>query len=288
MTRTRSWDILRWPAGFSAPWIPARPGASRSIWRPAASARLRWLNLTRWPGCSRKPRRPGGPRQAEPPAGLQARTLASVEQAATGRAGRGGNHVATADCVDAVAGRCRDFCHFGKCHVLCVAAGASARVHHPAAPPIGRNSLRPGNGPPDRGRLVHPADRPWPENLGPDRFYECWYAGPGSRPGHPDLITAGTFTVGPSGSATVQMWSAADPRTFPTMQITAERAGDARPARPDHPHRHRPRLTRANDRSPWPTGNVWPTRTRPERRCRLRPDFRYRDNHVRALDHCTT
>jgi hypothetical protein len=63
-------------------------------------------------------------------------------------------------------------------------------------------------------------------DLGPGRFYECWYAGPGSRPGHPQLITAGTFTTGRSGTATVQMWSAADPRTFPVMQITAETAGD--------------------------------------------------------------
>lgn len=63
-------------------------------------------------------------------------------------------------------------------------------------------------------------------DLGTGRFYECWYAGPGSRPGHPQLITAGTFTVGPSGTATIQMWSAADPRTFPTMQITTETAGD--------------------------------------------------------------
>jgi hypothetical protein len=63
--------------------------------------------------------------------------------------------------------------------------------------------------------------------LGPDRFYECWYAGAGNRPGHPGLTTAGTFTVGPGGSATVQMWSAANPRTFRTMQITAEQAGDA-------------------------------------------------------------
>ena len=49
---------------------------------------------------------------------------------------------------------------------------------------------------------------------------------PGQRPGHPQLITAGTFTVSRSGTATVQMWSAADPRTFPTMQITAETSGD--------------------------------------------------------------
>jgi len=46
-------------------------------------------------------------------------------------------------------------------------------------------------------------------------------------PGDLKLITAGTFTVGASGSATVQMWSAADPKQFPTMQITEETAGDA-------------------------------------------------------------
>jgi hypothetical protein len=65
------------------------------------------------------------------------------------------------------------------------------------------------------------------KDLGSGRFYECWYAGPGNRPGHANLITAGTFTVDRGGSATVQMWSAADPRTFRTMQITAEQPGDA-------------------------------------------------------------
>jgi hypothetical protein len=63
--------------------------------------------------------------------------------------------------------------------------------------------------------------------LGSGQFYECWYAGPGNRPGHPNLITAGTFTVGPTGAATVQMGSAANPRTFPVMQITVETAGNA-------------------------------------------------------------
>jgi anti-sigma-K factor RskA len=58
-------------------------------------------------------------------------------------------------------------------------------------------------------------------------FYECWYAGPDGLSGQPDLIPAGTFTVDSHGDATVQMWSVADPRSFPTMQITAERAGDA-------------------------------------------------------------
>jgi anti-sigma-K factor RskA len=63
--------------------------------------------------------------------------------------------------------------------------------------------------------------------LGPGQFYECWYAGPGDRPGHPELITAGTFTVGPGGTGTFTMWSAANPQVFSTMQITAERPGDA-------------------------------------------------------------
>jgi hypothetical protein len=59
------------------------------------------------------------------------------------------------------------------------------------------------------------------------QFYECWYAGPGNRPGHPELITAGTFTVGGSGSHTFSMWSAADPASFKNMQITLEQPGDA-------------------------------------------------------------
>jgi len=56
------------------------------------------------------------------------------------------------------------------------------------------------------------------------QFYECWYAGTSNRPGHPELITAGTF-VGSNG--TFNMWSAADPATFRTMQITIEQPGDA-------------------------------------------------------------
>jgi hypothetical protein len=59
------------------------------------------------------------------------------------------------------------------------------------------------------------------------QFYECWYAGPANRPGHPELITAGTFVVGPSGRGTFNMWSAANPDQFRTMQITEERPGDA-------------------------------------------------------------
>jgi anti-sigma-K factor RskA len=63
--------------------------------------------------------------------------------------------------------------------------------------------------------------------LGPGQFYECWYTGPGNRPGHPELITAGTFTVGPGGTGRFTMWSAANPQVFKTMQITVERPGGA-------------------------------------------------------------
>ena len=62
---------------------------------------------------------------------------------------------------------------------------------------------------------------------GPRQFYECWYAGPDNRPGHPELITAGTFVVDRSGSQTINMWSAANPARFKIMQITLEQPGDA-------------------------------------------------------------
>jgi hypothetical protein len=66
------------------------------------------------------------------------------------------------------------------------------------------------------------------KQLGPGQFYECWYAGPANRPGHPELITAGTFTTGRSGHGSFTMWSAADPHVFNTMEITTEHPGDAR------------------------------------------------------------
>jgi Anti-sigma-K factor rskA len=58
------------------------------------------------------------------------------------------------------------------------------------------------------------------------QFYECWYAGPGSTQLHPILTASGTFVVGNSGQTTVTMTSAADPRHFRTMEITAESPGD--------------------------------------------------------------
>jgi len=58
--------------------------------------------------------------------------------------------------------------------------------------------------------------------LGPGEFFECWYVGPDSRPGHPDLITGGTFSA---SDGTFTMWTAAEPGTFRRMEITEEKAG---------------------------------------------------------------
>lgn len=64
------------------------------------------------------------------------------------------------------------------------------------------------------------------KDLGPDGFYEGWYV-PASQPGHPDLIPAGTFAVGSSGSATFTMTSAADPAAIAYMKITSAQPGDS-------------------------------------------------------------
>ena len=60
--------------------------------------------------------------------------------------------------------------------------------------------------------------------LGPGQFYECWYATPANRSGHPELITAGTFT---GSNGTFTMWTAADTDEYKIMQITAEQSGNA-------------------------------------------------------------
>jgi anti-sigma-K factor RskA len=165
-----------------------------------------------------------------PPPDLQARTLAAVRQAAAqGRPdGAPSRHA-----------RWRRWntrmLTLAAAVVIAAGVGAGLLVSRSGGGPSFTIPLHPAAGQAAAGQAVaHQADggfsirltvRHLPD-LGPGRFYECWYAGPGSRPGHPQLITAGTFTVGPSGTGTVQMWSAADPRTFPIMQITAETAGD--------------------------------------------------------------
>jgi anti-sigma factor RsiW len=67
---------------------------------------------------------------------------------------------------------------------------------------------------------------------GSGQFYQCWWVGPGNGPGHPRLVSAGTFTVRPSRTATVQLWTAADPDDFSTIEITLDSA--AQPGQPGH------------------------------------------------------
>jgi hypothetical protein len=64
----------------------------------------------------------------------------------------------------------------------------------------------------------------------PGTLYECWFVGPGDTGERPNRVSAGTFLVGSSGSANVQMIAAADLSKFPKMGVTAEPA-DGNPQR---------------------------------------------------------
>jgi anti-sigma-K factor RskA len=168
-----------------------------------------------------------------PPPGLQARTLASVAQAAAaaqrdGRRSRWrGWNVRMLALAAAV--------------VLAAAIGAGLALSRPASGEAYTLALHAQSGQHASGQaVVTHTDSGWSiqltvahlADLGQGGFYECWWVGPGNRPGHPDVISAGTFIVGPSGSATAHMWTAADPETYKAMQITAESV--AGPGQPGH------------------------------------------------------
>jgi anti-sigma-K factor RskA len=57
----------------------------------------------------------------------------------------------------------------------------------------------------------------------PGSVYECWFVGPGDTLEQPNRVSAGTFTVGADGRASLRMHSAADLETFPRMGVTLER-----------------------------------------------------------------
>lgn len=156
-----------------------------------------------------------------PPAALQARTLASVAQAAEA-ARRGGRRsrwqrwnvrmlALAAAIVVAVAtgvGLALSGSSSGSGDIYTVALYAG-----PGLAGSGQATVRQvDNGWSIQLTVAHLAD------LGPGKFYECSWTGPGHR----IPISAGTFTVGRSGTATVQMWSAANPDTFSTMRVSAE------------------------------------------------------------------
>jgi anti-sigma factor RsiW len=162
----------------------------------------------------------------EPPADLEERTLARVRQAAEKRAGRTGRwHRASYRWAAAAAA------------VVVVAGGATAITLAESAPAAAFTiPMQARDGSSATGKAVaHHTASGWSismtvSHLKPLRagqFYECWYSSPDSTRVQPILITAGTFTVDANGNGTMQMWSAADPRQFPTMEITEESPGDA-------------------------------------------------------------
>ena len=162
-----------------------------------------------------------------PPPGLQARTLAGVAQAATAARriqrwrGWSTRMLALAAAVVIAAGTTNVLLSGGS------PAGTYALALHPGT---GLSASASGT--------LRQADTGWSVQLtavhlpepGSGQFYQCWWVGPGNRAGHPRLVSAGTFTVGPSGTAAVQLWTAANPDDFPAIEITLDSA--ARPGQP--------------------------------------------------------
>ncbi len=183
------------------------------------------------------------PPAAEPPPDLQARTLASVQWAVvSARRARENPQPAPARAKSHRWWHWHwNFPVFSAAAALGGAAAAIviALVQVVQTVPAQAQTVIPlhaaaGSAASGRAAAVH-TDGGWSIRLtvshlppsGPGQFYECWYAGPGNRAGHPELITAGTFIVGRSGAGSFTMWSAANPQVFKTMQITAERPGNA-------------------------------------------------------------
>jgi anti-sigma factor RsiW len=81
----------------------------------------------------------------------------------------------------------------------------------------------------DGGRRIELTVSGLPANP-PGTYYECWFVGPGDTEEAPNRVSAGTFTVGADGTATVTMVSAADAGRFPRMGVTLE-PDDGNPAR---------------------------------------------------------
>ena len=61
-------------------------------------------------------------------------------------------------------------------------------------------------------------------------YYECWYVGAGDSRAAPNRVSAGTFSVGPSGHARLQMTLGARLREYPVMTVSLE-TDDGEPAR---------------------------------------------------------
>ena len=176
-----------------------------------------------------------------PPADLEARTLAAVAQAASAtrrtdrRVRRADLRVRRADRRADLLRRWRDWPVrvVSLAAAIVVAAAVSAgfllsgsspaqaytTTLHPVAAAAAAPSGQTVETQTSNGWSVHLTVAHLPK-LTSGQAYECWWSGPGNK-----LSSAGTFTVGSSGTASVQMWTAAGPDDYPTVQITVENAG---------------------------------------------------------------
>lgn len=162
---------------------------------------------------------------ATPPPGLQAKTLAAIGQAASAarRGGRSGWWLGWSTRMLTLAA------------AVVLAAGVGIGLWLSAGSPAGESyafGLHSPSGLAASGQVAmrQTGSSGWSVQLTvahlpalkAGQFYECWWVGSDHR-----LVSAGTFTVGSAGAESVQMWTAADPDDFPTMQITVGTAASA-------------------------------------------------------------
>ena len=162
-----------------------------------------------------------------PPPGLQARTLASVAAAATAAAA-----AAARQSEKHSRWRGLNVRMLALAAAVVIAAGVGVALALPRSPSAETYTMAlhsPASHASGQAIAMH-TDSGWSiqltvahlPSLGQGQFYECWWVGPGNRPGHPALVSAGTFVVGSSGTAAAHMWAAADPDDFKSMEITTE------------------------------------------------------------------
>ena len=242
MTPSTSSNTPRSPDGPWEPWTQTTPLRSRNTFSPAGNAKPRWPSSLRWPEASHF----AAP-AAEPPPDLEFKTLAAVQYAVMAESQTQPEAPSEpAAPKPSSAGKASRWWHLHWTNPLLsvvTALGAAAvtaaafigvQVFQASAPAVAASfslHAQPGQSGSATATVRH-ADGGWEikltvkdlKKLGPDQFYECWYAGPNNRPGHPQLITAGTFA---GSNGTFNMWSAADPAKYKIMQITAEQPGNA-------------------------------------------------------------
>jgi len=165
----------------------------------------------------------------ELPSGLRERTFAAVERAAaagTGVAVPGGARTARP-----VAPRSLRWLAVAAAALVLLVGGLAAGIRLFGPGPGTTYALAAPNGGAGRGTahvrrtsagvVIDLAVQHLPPNDA-GHLYECWFVGPADTLQNQDRISAGTFSVGPDGKASVHMIAAADLARFPKMGITLE------------------------------------------------------------------